>query len=169
MKSILTTTGLIIGAAMVVPAVLQGEPEKTPATSVLASAKPAKQSRGPKTAIGYRNRGGQFDFNTSMNGSNVRVLVDTGASSVAINQSTARRIGIKLSKSAFRYTANTANGRVKMARATIKEIRIGSIRVKGVEAAVLPDKSLDHTLLGMSFLNRLKKFEFQGNKLKLIQ
>ncbi len=127
------------------------------------------KSKGPKTAIGYRNAGGQFDFNSSMNGIYVNVLVDTGASSVTINRSTARRIGIRVNDSDFNNFANTANGRTSYARASIKEIRINGVLVRNVSAAVLKDTSLDHALLGMSFLNKLKKFEFKGNQLKLIQ
>lgn len=127
------------------------------------------RSQGPKTATGYRNSGGQFDFNSSMNGIHINVLVDTGASSVTINRSTARRIGINVSDNDFNNFANTANGRTSYAHAVIKKIRINGIVVKNVPAAVLKDKSLDHALLGMSFLNKLKKFEFKGNRLKLIQ
>ena len=127
------------------------------------------RSTGSRTATGYRNAGGQFDFNSSMNGIHVNVLVDTGASSVTINRSTARRIGINVSDSDFNNFANTANGRTSYASAVIKEIRINGILIRNVPAAVLKDTSLDHALLGMSFLNKLKKFEFKGNQLKLIQ
>lgn len=126
-------------------------------------------SNGPRTAIGYRNAGGQFDFNSSMNGLHVQVLVDTGASSVTINRSTAQRIGINLRDSDFHNFADTANGRTSFARAVIKEIRINGIVVRNVRTAVLRDTSLTKALLGMTFLNKLKKFEFKGNQLKLIQ
>ncbi|MEL6965739.1 MAG: TIGR02281 family clan AA aspartic protease, partial [Pseudomonadota bacterium] len=83
--------------------------------------------------------------------------------------STAKRIGLKLSKSDFRHKARTANGTALFARATIREIHIGGIKVRHVPAAVLDDRALDTTLLGMSFLNRLKRFEFKGNRLRLVQ
>lgn len=126
-----------------------------------------KQRRGTATAT--RDRSGHFNFNAKINGRHVKVLVDTGASAVAINRSTARRIGLKLSKSDFRHKAKTANGTALFARATLREIRIGGIKVRHVPAAVLDDRALDTTLLGMSFLNRLKRFEFKGNRLRLVQ
>jgi len=121
-----------------------------------------------RRAVGYR-RGGHFTFNAMLNGRNVRVLVDTGASSVAINRSTAKRIGIRLDDRDFIHTATTANGEAKFAAATIKKIRIDGIVVRNVKAAVLQDTSLNETLLGMSFLNKLRKFEIDGNKITMIQ
>ncbi len=108
-------------------------------------------------------------FNARMNGRSVKVLVDTGATSVAINRSTARRIGIRLRDRDFRHRASTANGVAMYARAKIDEIRIDGIRVYNVDAAVLDDSSLGGTLLGMSFLNKLKSFEIKRNKLTMLQ
>jgi len=127
-----------------------------------------RTKRRSRRAVGYRKRG-HFSFNARLNGRNVKVLVDTGASSVAINWSTARRIGIRLKEHDFRHRASTANGYTTFARAKIKEIRIDGILVRNVEAAVLSDSSLSDTLLGMSFLNKLKKFEIKGNKLTMLQ
>ena len=127
-----------------------------------------KRKKRSRRAVGYRKRG-HFSFNARLNGRNVKVLVDTGASSVAINRSTARRIGIRLKERDFRHRASTANGYTKFARAKIKEIRIDGILVRNVEAAVLNDSSLSGTLLGMSFLNKLKSFEIKRNKLVMMQ
>ena len=129
----------------------------------------ARLQSGGGTAVTSRNRHGHFKFESRMNGVRINVLVDTGASSVAINSSTARKIGIRLNREDFRHTANTANGQTKYAAATIGEIRIGSVRVRNVSAAVLDDDSLSEVLLGMSFLNKLRKFEMQGDQLKLYQ
>ncbi|MDD9909910.1 MAG: TIGR02281 family clan AA aspartic protease [Ahrensia sp.] len=128
----------------------------------------AEEPSGDRRAVGYR-RNGQFTFNALLNGRNVRVLVDTGATSVAINRSTARRIGIRLNDSDFRHTATTANGKTKFATATIRKIRIDGVVVRNVQAAVLSDHSLNGTLLGMSFLNKLKTFEIKGNTLTMVQ
>jgi len=128
--------------------------------------RPVKRS-GIATA--KRDRSGHFTFKARIDGKYIRVLVDTGASAVAINRTTAKRIGIKLSNNDFRYNAKTANGTAKYAKAVLKEVLIGGVRVRNVKAAVLDDMALDTTLLGMSFLNKLKRFEFKGNQLRLIQ
>ncbi len=112
---------------------------------------------------------GHFYFDSRMNGARVRVMVDTGASGVAINRSTARKLGIHLSNADFKYESRTANGIARFAAATIDEIRIGRIIVYDVRAAVLKDSSLSQTLLGMTFLRKLRKFEVNGDTLTLTQ
>ena len=51
----------------------------------------------------------------------------------------------------------------------IDEIQIGRVIVKNVEASVSKDGALNVVLLGMSFLNKLKKFEIESDKLILRQ
>jgi aspartyl protease family protein len=112
---------------------------------------------------------GHYVADFKMNGRTVTALVDTGASTVAINKSTARKLGLNVSPNDFIYEANTANGKTKMAIATIREIQIGRVTVRDVEAAVLDDKALDGTLMGMSFLKRLEGFTVSGGDLILKQ
>ena len=122
-----------------------------------------------RTARAKMQRNGHFYFNTKMNGASVKVMVDTGATGVAINRSTARRMGIKLSNSDFKYKSQTANGIAYYASAKIDEIKIGRVVVYDVRAAVLKDSSLNGTLLGMTFLRKLKKFEVSNGTLILTQ
>ncbi len=122
-----------------------------------------------RTARAKMKRNGHFYFNTKMNGASVKVMVDTGATGVAINRSTARRMGIKLSNSDFKYKSQTANGIAYYASAKIDEIKIGRVVVYDVRAAVLKDSSLSETLLGMTFLRKLKKFEVSNGTLILTQ
>ena len=112
---------------------------------------------------------GHYYAQVQMNNRPVKVLVDTGATTVAINETTARKIGIHLKNSDFKFTVNTANGTTKMATAMINEIKIGNIKVRNVRAGVARDSSLSSTLLGMSFLNKLKRFEISGDLLLLEQ
>ena len=69
-----------------------------------------------------RDRSGHYLARARMNGRSYDVLVDTGATMVAINESTARRLGIHLTNADFRYKVNTANGIAEAAKATIDEI-----------------------------------------------
>ncbi|MCR9122054.1 MAG: TIGR02281 family clan AA aspartic protease [Phyllobacteriaceae bacterium] len=100
---------------------------------------------------------------------NLRVsgLIDTGATTVAINESTARRAGIRLSPADFTHPVQTANGTVMGARAVIGEVRVGTVRVRDVEALVLEDRALQTVLIGMSFLNRLRSFSYENGTLVL--
>jgi aspartyl protease family protein len=115
------------------------------------------------------NAQGHFVSQFRMNGKPVEAMVDTGATIVAISKSTARRLGISVTTADFIYPVQTANGTTKVARAVIKTIEIGGIRVRDVEAAVIDDKSLGGTLLGMSFLNQLKSFKVEDGELILKQ
>jgi aspartyl protease family protein len=112
---------------------------------------------------------GHFNGTFRMNGKPVDGLVDTGASLVAINESTARKLGYSANGLDFRYTVNTANGGTEAAHVVLDRIEIGGVRVKDVDAFVLRDKALTGTLVGMSFLKKLKSFQVEGGNLKLIQ
>ena len=94
-------------------------------------------------------------------------MIDTGATAIAINQSTARKLGVYLTPSMFKYRVNTANGATSAARVTLQSVELKSIRVRNVEAYVLGDDSLGATLIGMSFLKRLTSFQARDGKLIL--
>jgi aspartyl protease family protein len=112
---------------------------------------------------------GHFLADFKLNGRRIEALVDTGATAVAINASTARRIGLSLKTSDFRHAVNTANGAARAAAIMIDRIEIGRIHVENIEAVVLEDKALSGTLIGMSFLKRLGKFEVEDGTLLLVQ
>jgi aspartyl protease family protein len=112
---------------------------------------------------------GHFIASAKLNGRRMDVLVDTGATLVALNESAARRIGIRLKPDDFKYVVRTANGEAMAAAATIDEIRIGRVTVRDIQATVAKDSALSSILLGMSFLNRLKKFEVDSGTLVLTQ
>jgi aspartyl protease family protein len=112
---------------------------------------------------------GHFNAEARINGSAVEVIVDTGASLVAINSDTARRLGIAPAQSAYTGRARTANGVVAVAPVTLSEIRLGEIILHDVEASVIPSEALDTNLLGMSFLRRLSGFRVDRGELILTQ
>ena len=112
---------------------------------------------------------GHFSADFRLNGRSVGAMVDTGATLVAMNASTARRIGIRVAAPDFKYTVRTANGETRAAGVTIERLQIGRILVEDVEAVVLDDKALDGTLIGVSFLNRLAKYQVENGALLLVQ
>lgn len=128
----------------------------------------AERDRSGRKVVRVRgDQRGHFNIRARMNGRDTRVLLDTGASLVALNVSTARRLGIRPRRDEFTATVSTANGTVRAARVHIRSIRIGGISVENVEAVVLPDRALDGTLLGMAFLRRLHAFHVKRNTLTL--
>jgi aspartyl protease family protein len=98
--------------------------------------------------------GGHFTTEGRINGSPVTFVVDTGASTIALSQIDADRIGLNY-KNGRRGFANTANGSVPMHVITLSSVRIGDVEVANVEAAVLP-AAMTHVLLGNSFLARFQ-------------
>lgn len=139
----------------------------TSATASTAPQTPAAYS-GRRTQIAPDGRG-HFITDIRVAGQTLRAMVDTGASVVAINMSAARRIGLSLKPADFKYRVSTANGETLAASALLPSIEIGRIRVENVEAMVLRDDALSDTLLGMSFLKRLRHYEVSNGALMLTQ
>ena len=110
---------------------------------------------------------GHFHADPQVNGMPTKMLVDTGASIVAIRESDARAAGLQINRSASPRRLSTANGIVEAHGATIREFRLGPIILHDVEAVVLPDETLGANLLGMSVLNRLRGFEVRDGALWL--
>jgi len=140
--------------------------------AAIVTSQPAKAETetllGKKVRLDADGRG-HFTADFKLNGRPVTALVDTGATLVAINASTARRIGISLRQDDFKYKVETANGSARAAAATIDNLQIGRIFVENVQAVVLEDKALGNTLIGMSFLKRLGKFEVRDGALLMVQ
>ena len=111
---------------------------------------------------------GHFQATFRLNGKPVEGMIDTGASSIAINETTAKRLGFSSNSLDYRYAISTANGSTKGALVRLDRVEIGSIRVSGVDAMVLKDDALSGTLIGMSFLKRLSSFQVAEGSLKLV-
>lgn len=95
---------------------------------------------------------GHFSPQGSINGRPVRFLVDTGASTVALGQDEARRLGLDLS-GAQRALTQTANGTVPVLITSLPRVRVGEVELTNVAAAVVP-QPMPFVLLGNSFLGR---------------
>jgi aspartyl protease family protein len=97
----------------------------------------------------------------------VTVLVDTGASKVALSYEDAERIGLNPFALHFDQPVATANGVVEAAVVRLRRIEIDNVVVHDVDAMVLPQGAMRGTLLGMSFLNRLSGFRMSDGTLYL--
>jgi aspartyl protease family protein len=110
---------------------------------------------------------GHFISKAEINGTAVQVMVDTGASTVALSHEDARKAGFRPDDLDFDRPVSTANGVVNAAYVRIDRIEIGGIRVDRVDGMVLPKGALSGSLLGMSFLSRLDSFEVKNGVLHL--
>jgi clan AA aspartic protease (TIGR02281 family) len=109
---------------------------------------------------------GHFYVDVLVNGEPIRFLVDTGASRVALNLDDARKVGFDVANLNFNRRVRTANGETLAAAVTLKEVRIGLLTLQNVRGGVNKGE-LDTSLLGMTFLNRLRGYEVVGNRLLL--
>jgi aspartyl protease family protein len=97
---------------------------------------------------------GHFAAGGSINGYPISFLVDTGATSIAVNAAEAKRMGLDY-KAGQAGAVNTAAGVVPAWRVTFNTVKVGSITVNQVEGMVV-ESGLNVPLLGMSFLNRME-------------
>lgn len=107
------------------------------------------------------NNAGQYFTAGSINGQSVRFLVDTGATSVAMNTEQARRLGINFAAGKL-GEAGTAGGIVKAYSVMLDRVKVGAIEVKNVRAAVLEGVYPPYVLLGMTYLRHVEMVERDG-------
>lgn len=110
--------------------------------------------------------GGHFVVEAEVDGTVIRFLVDTGASSVVLSPKDAERLGFELKRLSFDQMFQTANGIGRGAPVKLGRIKIGPIEIRDVRASVNGAR-MRTSLLGMSFLSRLGGYEVTGDKLIL--
>jgi len=168
MRTIMIFAAFMIGLGTIMaqiadkmtPALANTAPRKTvavetPAPSGLRSLSIARDARG------------HFETEGRIDGQRIGFMVDTGASVIALNESSAARFGLRPSRGDYKATVTTANGTVKAAPTRLAMVDIGGIVVRDVDAMVLPDEALSENLLGLSFLSKLKRFEYANGKIVL--
>jgi aspartyl protease family protein len=147
-------------------------------TPTLASAKAAPQKSEPVQMValaGVRSLSippdarGHFQTDGRIEGQRIDFMVDTGASLVALNEKSAARFGLRPTPGDYKATVTTANGTIKAARTRLAMVELGGLVVRDVDAMVLPDEALSENLLGLSFLSKLKRFEYANGKMVLEQ
>ncbi|MEZ5827759.1 MAG: TIGR02281 family clan AA aspartic protease [Hyphomicrobiales bacterium] len=127
-----------------------------------------EQSAGGVTEVKIRRRlDGHFTATVEINGKPISMIVDTGASSIVLRPEDARKAGIDPDTLTYRIPVLTANGRTVAARVRLKEVAIGPLDRTEVDALVARPGALTQSLLGMSFLSRLRSYEFSGDFLTL--
>jgi aspartyl protease family protein len=125
-------------------------------------------SAGGLTEVKIRRRlDGHFTASMEVNGETITMIVDTGASSIVLTPEDARKAGFDPDKLTYRVPVLTANGRTVAARVYLNEVAIGPLDRTKVEALVAQPGALTQSLLGMSFLSRLRSYEFSGDFLTL--
>ncbi len=109
-----------------------------------------------------RNRNNAYYINGNINGRSARMLVDTGATSVAMNSADAKRLGIDYIRNGKKGSVSTASGVTEAWFVRLDNVSVAGITVHNVQAGVLEGSFPQQILLGMSFLSRVKMEESDG-------
>jgi aspartyl protease family protein len=166
---------MIFAAVMVVLGTLMAQmaDRMTPALANTASQKAAPVEvaapSGVRSISLLSDPRGHFQTEGRIEGQRIEFMVDTGASMIALNETSAARFGLRPSPGDYNATVTTANGTIKAARTRLAMVDVGGIIVRDVDAMVLPDEALSENLLGLSFLSKLRRYEYANGKMVLEQ
>ncbi len=160
----LAALALCCGAALAGGYLLRPD-APAPRLAVLA-ATPAKPASTSNELVFRADRSGHYLVEASVNGAPVRFLVDTGASVVALTPEDARAVGLAPGDLRFSEVMSTANGAARAAPTSLRSVRLGQLELDNV-AAVVMERPMAISLLGMSFLSRLDGYSIRDGVLTL--
>jgi aspartyl protease family protein len=127
------------------------------AAPAVAAASDTAPATGQAASID-KAQDGHYWAEAAVNGQEVRFLVDTGASAVALTPDDAQRLGFEPSSLNYAFTVNTASGQARAAEVNLTTVAVAGAEVDNVQAYVI-ESGLKTSLLGMSYLGRLNQFE----------
>lgn len=130
---------------------------------------PVLQSAGGDSFVISPDARGHFAVDARVDARRMEFMIDTGATTIALRESDAGLLGIHPVPREYTLEVKTANGSVRAAPTTLDMVEVGSLMVRDVAALVLPDEMLSENLLGLSFLRRLRRFEYADGRLVLEQ
>jgi aspartyl protease family protein len=172
MRNILIVAAVLVAAASWLAQTadkMTATPARVTSGSNMASARVESAAPAGRTLSIPRDARGHFQTEGRIEGQRISFMVDTGASMIALNEKSAARFGLRPSRGDYTTTVSTANGTIKAARTRLAMVELGGLVVRDVDAMVLPDEALSENLLGLSFLSKLKRFEYAGGRLVLEQ
>ena len=114
-----------------------------------------KSAAAGKTSTIAPDANGMYWANGSINGFQVKFVVDTGATLVSMNKHQANRIGLQYRLEGRESSASTASGITKVYIMNLDRVRVGDIEVRNVEGAVHDGDFPEVILLGNTFLNKV--------------
>jgi aspartyl protease family protein len=112
------------------------------------------------------SRDGHFWATVKLNGTETRMLVDSGATVTALSESTAAAAGVKADATIVPLLMKTANGTVRADAGTLDLLELGRIEARGLKVVISPALG-DTDILGMNFLSKLQSWRVEGRTLIL--
>jgi aspartyl protease family protein len=113
-----------------------------------------------------RDADSHFYVTADINGRSIRMMVDSGASIIALTRADAEALGYQVDSLPAAGSANTAGGVVPIRPVTLDRVRVDGLEVAGVQAAVI-DADMPTSLMGQSFLSRLNSVTVEGDRMTL--
>jgi aspartyl protease family protein len=172
MRTIVTFAAFALVASVIVPkyAAQMHAGTATPTMMAAHSETPAAaNSSDSRSVVIPPGPNGHFEVAGEVGGRRLNFMVDTGASVIALTARDAAMLGIHPGESEYRALVRTANGTVRAAPVTLDRVEIDDIVEYNVGAMVLPEGALADNLLGLTFLSKLRKFEYSDGRLVLEQ
>ena len=174
MRSFVTVAAFALAAAVIVPRYMSQKPganlaSSDPAPATMAAHSDAPAPADPRSIVLAPDSQGHFRVEGRVDARRVDFLVDTGASAIALTARDAETLGIHPAVSDYTMAVRTANGTVRAAPVSLDMVEIGGITVRDVSAIILPEDALSDNLLGMTFLSRLRRYEYSNGRLVLQQ
>lgn len=139
------------------------------APAAVATVAAANSAQSYRAASITADAGGQYRARVLIEGHDVDMMIDTGATVVALTAETASRLGVSADPSRPRWKMNTANGVALATPVTLRSVALGAIYMDDVQAVVMPPGASSINLLGASFLKRLVSVEQRDGMLVLRQ
>jgi aspartyl protease family protein len=140
---------------------------RAPTQSERPAAAPSAPASVPLNEMVLRpGEGGHYYVTADVDGADIRFLVDTGASLIALSAGDAERVGLDPDSLDYTGVVQTANGTTRVAPVTLNEVRIGQMEIDRVEA-IVSQAPMGMSLLGMSFLRRLEGYRVEDGNLVL--
>ena len=113
-----------------------------------------------------RQPDGHFYAEGDVGGTSIRLMVDTGASMIALSAADARKLGFDWNASELQHVGRGVNGDVKGKPVMLDSVTVGDLQADNVEAVIIPE-GLDVSLLGQSFLSQVENVQIEGDRMTL--
>jgi aspartyl protease family protein len=163
MKALLYVIAGGIGVGLLLPSGRPGDANADAAAVIPSSAPKKSEASWSGQTILDRSPGGHFYVDGEVNGQLVRMMVDTGASIVALTTRDAERLGIEFDPSQFEIVGSGASGPVRGMRITLDSVSVEGKEVRNVRGSIL--EGLDITLLGQTYLSQLSSVSMSKDKM----
>jgi len=162
---------ILIALALIAGVALSSRPPRATATTAPVAAANVSETEGATPAASdtvtlQREPDGHFYTIANVNGTPIRFMIDTGASSVALSRADAQQAGMFFSENDFNEVGRGAGGEIALRPVKLDRVAVGTIEARDVQGVVIGGEG-DMSLLGQSFLSRLGGVSIEGDTMVL--